>query len=63
MRKDADLLRGLNVSKKGKVECAYGNESSIEGRRSISFFAKDNQVQDQILELEESLDFQSSPVP
>ena len=39
----------------GSVECANGTESSIEGRGSVSFLAKDNQGQDQILELEQSL--------
>ena len=33
----------------GNVECANGTESSIEGRGSVSFLAKDNQGQDQIL--------------
>ena len=55
MMKEAELFRDLDVSKTGKVEGANGTESNIEGRGSISFFAKDNQGQDQILELEESL--------
>ena len=38
----------------GNVECAKGIESSIECRGSVRFLAKDNQGQDQILELEES---------
>ena len=53
--KDADLFRDLDVSKTGKVECANGIESNIKGRGSITFFGKDNQRQDQILEFEESL--------
>ena len=55
MIKDAELFRDLDVSKTDKVECANGTESNVEGRGSISFFAKDNQGQDQILELEESM--------
>ena len=48
--KNAELFRDL-----GKVECANGTESSIEGRRSVNSLAKDNQGQDKILELEQSL--------
>ena len=55
MIKDAELFRDLDISKMGNVECANGTESSIEGRGSVSFLAKDNQGQDQILELEQSL--------
>ena len=55
MMKDAKLFRDLDVSKMGKVECANGTESSIEGRGSVSFLAKDNQGQDHVLELEQSL--------
>ena len=55
MIKDAELFRDLDNSKMGNVECANGTESSIEGRGSVSFLAKDNQGQDQILELEQSL--------
>ena len=55
MIKDAELFRDLDISKMGNVECANGTESSIEGRGSVSFLAKDNQGQDQILELEKSL--------
>ena len=54
MIKDAELLRDLDISKFGNVECANGTESSIEGRGSVSFLAKDNQGRDQILELEQS---------
>ena len=55
MIKDAELFRDLDISKMCNVECANGTESSIEGRGSVSFLAKDNQGQDQILELEQSL--------
>ena len=55
MIKDAELFRDLHISKMGNVECANGTESSIEGQGYVSFLAKDNQGQDQILELEQSL--------
>ena len=41
MIKDAELFIDLDISKMGKVQCANGTESSIEGRRSIRFLAKD----------------------
>ena len=55
MIKDAGLFKDLDISKMGDVECANGTESSIEGRVSVSFLAKDNQGQDRILQLEQSL--------
>ena len=55
MMKDAELIKDLDVSKMGKVECANGTESSVEGRGSVKFLAKHNHGQDQILELEQSL--------
>ena len=55
MIKDAELFRDLDISKMGNVVCANGTESSIEARGSVSFLAKDNQGQDQISELEQSL--------
>ena len=55
MIKEAELFSKLEVSKMGKVQCANGTESSIEGRGSLLFLAKNNQGLDQILELEESL--------
>ena len=55
MIKDAELFRDLDISKMGNVDCANGTESSIERRGSVSFLAKDNQIQDQILELEQPL--------
>ena len=55
MIKDAELLRDLDISKISNVECANGTESSIEGRGSVSFLAKVNKGQDQILELEQSV--------
>ena len=55
MIKDAGLFKDWDVSKMGKVECANGTESSIEGRGSFDFLAKENQGQDQILEHEQSL--------
>ena len=55
MIKDAELFRDLDISKMGNVECANSTESTIEVRGSVTFLAKDNQVQDQILELEQLL--------
>ena len=52
---DAEMFRDLDVTKTGKIECTNGTESNIEGGRSLSFFAKHNQGQNQTWELEKSL--------
>ena len=55
MQNDAELFSDSDVSKKEKVECANGTESSIKGRGSVSFLANDNQGQYQIFDFEELL--------
>ena len=55
MIRDAKLFRELKLSKTGKVACANGSESLIEGTGKIRFLATDEMGRQEELELEHAL--------
>ena len=55
MIKDIELFSYLETSQKGKVSCANGTESVVEGRGKIEFFARNSRRILQKVALENAL--------